>query len=158
LEQARRDADRGVNFDPDGTMVKAAVREIAQAEENIKRLLQEGLSLLQAGDEANAEAKVKAILALDRQSGPGPELKQKLDEGIEKRKREEREKKERIVRTLTQARDAEGGKRLQNARELAASVLKEEPGQPEALAILKRIQEIEAREELERRARELVAE
>ena len=157
LEQARHEAERALDFDPDGTMVKAAFRDIAQTEENIRKLLQEGLSLLQDGDEVKAAARADAIFTLDRQSSAGRELKEKIDETRVRRERDEREKKERIARTLAQAREAEAGKRLHNAREFAASVLKEEPAHAEAQAVLQRIQEIEAREELERRARELLS-
>jgi tetratricopeptide (TPR) repeat protein len=157
LEKARHELERARDFDPDSTMVKAVVRDIAQTEENIKKLLQEGLSLLQAGDEDNAAARTEAIFTLDRQSSAGRELKEKIAETRARRERAEREKKERITRTLAQARDAEAARRLQNARELAATVLKEEPAHPEAQAILKRIQEIEAREALERRAQELLS-
>jgi serine/threonine protein kinase len=157
LEQARHELERARDFDPDSTMVKAVVRDIAQTEENIKKLLQEGLSLLQAGDEDNAAARTEAIFTLDRQSSAGRELKEKIAETRARRERAEREKKERITRTLAQARDAEAARRLQNARELAGAVLKEEPAHPEAQAILKRIQEIEACEALERRAQELLS-
>jgi methionine salvage enolase-phosphatase E1 len=134
-----------------------AERERRERDESIKKLFQEGLSLLQAGDETKAAAKVDAILKLDRQSVSGLDLKKKIDERRETREREEREKKERIARALNQAHEAQVNRQFGKARQLVTSVLKEEPAQPEALALLKLIEDIEAREELERRARQLLS-
>jgi serine/threonine protein kinase len=157
LSQARQEVERALGFDPDGAIARGALRDLIHVEESIKTLLQEGLSLLQAGDETKAAAKAEAILKLDRQSVPGNDLEKKIAERRETREREDREKKERIARALTQALDAETKQQLGRARELATSVLKEESAHAEATALLKRIEETEAREALERRARELLS-
>src|SRR5215471_5390916 len=155
--QARQEVERALGFDPDEPTARAALRDLVHVEESIKTLLQEGLSLLRAGDETKAAAKAEAIFKLERQSVSGNDLKKKIAERRETREREDREKKERIARALTQALDAEAKHQLGRARELATSALREESANVEATALLKRIEETEAREALERRARELLS-
>jgi hypothetical protein len=138
-------------------MARAALRDLVYVEESIKTLLQEGLALLRAGDETKAAAKAEAIFKLERQSVSGNDLKKKIADRRETREREDREKKERIARALTQALDAEAKHQLVRARELVTSALREESANAEATALLKRIEETEAREALERRARELLS-
>jgi tetratricopeptide (TPR) repeat protein len=167
---ARKEVTRALEFDPEAAgaaEIREAIRraeEEARAKEErekkIRELLAEARRLFDAGKEEEAEARVAELLRLEAKQADGLALKKEIEERRRARERAEREKKERIARQLAQSRESEKAGDLEKALSLAEAALAEDGSHAEARELRRRLEtDIEARrarEELDRKARELL--
>jgi serine/threonine-protein kinase len=159
LEKARDEARAALDLDAGHLEAKRFLEEVQdelkKREERIAALLEKAEAAERAEDEARALSALEELLSLSPQHRRGLELKESL---LERQKRREQERRERIAANLEQARQAEHKGDFERTVSLAGAVLKEAGEHAEARELLKRAEEARERARVQAASKQLLTE